>query len=156
MTLADYAEDRKYPRTEKGKIDPIKVMFTDRGNAVVKNDIPGYVPPKMGSGYYSEHIYSAYDSGWNRHNDIIDDIFDSMNDTYDNYLEIVLAKALEGSRGITMRTPVIVESSWFSYDDHYTRETHWGKPAALVKTLPGFLFSSYPSLTRLGGSVVAN
>ena len=30
----------------------------------------------------------------------------------------------------------------------------WGKPTALIKTLPGFIFSSYPQMTRLGAALI--
>ena len=58
-----------------------------------------YVPPKIGSGYWSESIISSTDPGWSFLNDEIDKTYEDLEDRYHNYLEIIVAKALEKSRG---------------------------------------------------------
>ena len=72
-------------------------------------------------------------------------VFTNVSALYADSKDAIVPKALSLARGFTMETPLRFNYALQDWHDFY----QWAKPTALLRTMPGFFFSSYPITLQL-------
>jgi len=115
-----------YSTTRDGKKDVIKSLYVDAGKAQLPQEIDGIqIPPEIQSGKISTNNISS-----------------TTEKAYIEYIDVVVSEALRLTASVDIKTPLKLLVS-FTANDQGANIFYLCKLRAMVRQMPGFLFSSY-------------
>jgi hypothetical protein len=140
------------PRTREGQIDVTAALYTAAGGALLPIEEGGIrVPPSLAvADSHMDIIPLASVSGLPNRTAI-------MTSAYQDYIDVIVSEALHGAASVTVRTPLDLQILIADPNDgsrSYYADSMC-KARAMVAKMPGFFYSSYRQVARLGAVLMS-
>jgi len=129
-------------------MDPVTAMFDDAGNAKLSIEAAGIrVPPVVTVGKYTLVVGQGSDDPRNE--------TDYLQRSYHRYIDVIAGEALRDYASIDIDTPLKIAVRHRQASGNLQWITYLGKLRAMVRKVPGFLFSSYRQTVNLAPVLVS-
>eukprot|EP00455_Lapot_gusevi_P003462 TRINITY_DN11415_c0_g1_i4.p1 TRINITY_DN11415_c0_g1~~TRINITY_DN11415_c0_g1_i4.p1 ORF type:complete len:879 (-),score=175.03 TRINITY_DN11415_c0_g1_i4:116-2752(-) len=148
VTYSDYAmvteptnagaATSSFPKTESGNPDPIAALYQD-------GSTDNWLPPVQPQ-YYLSGIDSSKPVNYTQ---LTRDFVDNMRQAYGGHLDGVVTEALRDYASIDLTTPLNMKITVASSASGKVVVDYMCKPRAMVRKLPGFVYSSYRQTVRI-------
>jgi len=124
------------------KPDVVRSLYDDAGNSTLLGleDDGIVIPPDTTSVKTRSYALAQEDLRGGSNNA---GILLSAEEVYVDYFDVIVTEAMRPEMSATVNTPMRLRSRTTSFDSSYAQFTYLAKIRAMLKKLPGFLFSSY-------------
>lgn len=125
--------------SDKSKEDVIKILYTDSGKATLEFEKNGIeVPPSILSGRYYSNTTDVADK-----NDVIDQMEDRLNESYYDYIDVVVSTSLVSALGIDINDALILKVNVYDIEYNWYSFSYMLKIRAILNKIPGLIMLPY-------------
>ena len=140
-TVGAYHNGSSIPKVknDRNKEDVIKILYRDAGAATLEFESNGIeVPPSILSGRYYSNT-----SNVQHLNDAIDQIENTLNESYYDYIDVVVSTSLVSALGIDINDALILKINVYDTQYNYFTFSYMLKIRAVLNKIPGLIMLPY-------------